>query len=149
MLRLAGTSLTDPKDYDSASGSGISVAGLDPFCTAGVTDGGASVKSCCPKSCGICGGRGCAERPGGQEDCCVGSDWGPCENPSDTKCIEPAYYHGSNPSNWKCTLVHIEPETLRHRPFEPKSLARAPPARSGLLASCRAACSLTRCLQFG
>lgn len=28
---------------------------------------------CCPASCGVCGGTGCGERPGGQDNCCVGS----------------------------------------------------------------------------
>lgn len=28
---------------------------------------------CCPKSCGVCGGRGCSKRPGGGESCCNGA----------------------------------------------------------------------------
>jgi hypothetical protein len=30
-------------------------------------------KVCCPKTCGTCGGKGCASRPGGPNNCCVGA----------------------------------------------------------------------------
>lgn len=43
-------------------------ANPDPTCARGILyhDGVA----CCPKECGECGGSGCADRPGGKEDCC-------------------------------------------------------------------------------
>ena len=36
----------------------------------GVSDNGGNV--CCPKSCGTCGGTGCAKRDGGRKNCCTG-----------------------------------------------------------------------------
>merc|ERR1711939_1251794 len=37
------------------------------------TVGGSKV--CCPKSCGTCGGPGCASFPGGTSECCVGNGY--------------------------------------------------------------------------
>lgn len=34
---------------------------------------------CCPKPCGICGGKGCEERPGGFSDCCGAGIQAPCK----------------------------------------------------------------------
>merc|ERR1711939_920418 len=32
-------------------------------------------KVCCPKTCGTCGGPGCADFPGGKSECCVGNGY--------------------------------------------------------------------------
>ena len=58
------------------------------FCAAGTPSSDANV--CCKKECGQCGGKGCAERPGGSELCCrqrimeVGRQ---CQNGTDTVCL--------------------------------------------------------------
>ena len=39
----------------------------DPYCTAGIKG---SSSTCCAARCGVCGGDGCDQRPGGAADCC-------------------------------------------------------------------------------
>lgn len=41
----------------------------DPTCSLGIREG--SGKVCCAKSCGMCGGLGCQNRPGGASNCCT------------------------------------------------------------------------------
>ncbi len=41
----------------------------DPLCENGILDN----KICCMLSCGVCGGTGCGQLPGGGENCCVGA----------------------------------------------------------------------------
>eukprot|EP00037_Helgoeca_nana_P028438 m.334626 g.334626 ORF g.334626 m.334626 type:complete len:503 (-) comp27758_c0_seq7:247-1755(-) len=43
-----------------------SAAQPDPYCAAGLI----SRTSCCPTTCGTCGGSGCGDRPGGFTNCC-------------------------------------------------------------------------------
>lgn len=54
---------------DVASG-GTESLNSDPMCLRGLPDEGATV--CCPTSCGSCGGPACADRPGGNSECCTG-----------------------------------------------------------------------------
>ena len=39
----------------------------DPQCTQGIRNG----NICCQRRCGTCGGRGCGQRPGGGNNCCL------------------------------------------------------------------------------
>mmetsp|Transcript_8381 Transcript_8381/g.11778 ORF Transcript_8381/g.11778 Transcript_8381/m.11778 type:complete len:331 (+) Transcript_8381:66-1058(+) len=52
--------------------------------TGGIPDSTGS--KCCPESCGICGGNGCDQRPGGVDACCVGSVVNSCSE-SDLPCV--------------------------------------------------------------
>jgi len=45
---------------------------------------------CCPDSCGECGGEGCGSRPGGKEQCCVGTIGPkPCVDDTSVACKLP------------------------------------------------------------
>lgn len=41
----------------------------DPMCKTGIPHSGI----CCLAKCGVCGGSGCADRPGGKDGCCLGT----------------------------------------------------------------------------
>lgn len=62
------------------------------WCLDGISDSDA----CCPASCGVCGGRGCQKRPGG-DNCCGGVLLGGrnCTDPHDTACRCPFVDCGS------------------------------------------------------
>ena len=62
---FTGTSDTQTQDFVTANDP----THADPECENGVLAG----PVCCAASCGICGGTGCNDRPGGSESCCAGT----------------------------------------------------------------------------
>ena len=82
----------------------------DPFCDNGIRD----QAGCCSLSCGICGGSGCSQRPGGVEACCSGritasgnscdNNTAPCvitssRDPTKAPTTHPTYYSSLDPTN--------------------------------------------------
>jgi len=74
-----------PTTATTATATTCSTAVSDPDCDCGIeSDNGLS---CCPTSCGMCGGAGCQSAPGGETDCCqqwasgisCDDDVAPCE----------------------------------------------------------------------
>ena len=54
----------------------------------GVANNGGTM--CCAKSCGTCGGKGCAKRDGGAKKCCGGpilKKNKKCEDVTDAPCV--------------------------------------------------------------
>ena len=54
----------------------------------GVSDNGGTM--CCAKSCGTCGGAGCAKRDGGRKNCCQGAIFKKnkkCDDVSAAPCV--------------------------------------------------------------
>lgn len=57
--------------------------------------------ACCPKACGVCGGEGCGDKPGGAKACCLGSISKPCFG---SKAVDPPCL--SRPSSATKDLLH-------------------------------------------
>eukprot|EP00041_Stephanoeca_diplocostata_P032809 m.1062510 g.1062510 ORF g.1062510 m.1062510 type:complete len:503 (-) comp24215_c0_seq18:1654-3162(-) len=71
---LAFTELTcNHSHWVSATVSNSAPAGSDPTCATGTMTSSHSDDICCSASCGVCGGTGCNDRPGGSDSCCAGS----------------------------------------------------------------------------
>ena len=70
--------------------------GEGEWCQHGILDG----DTCCDSSCGSCGGKGCASRPGGQFKCCPGGVEmnGKCTEATQVACVVPATSQPPPPS---------------------------------------------------
>jgi peptidoglycan/xylan/chitin deacetylase (PgdA/CDA1 family) len=80
----------------------------DPYCLKGIKGSGdKSYAVCCKKSCGVCGGNDCSNRPGGEADCCATTilDSGifcdmsvaPCIIPTHSPTHKPTHTPNSDP----------------------------------------------------
>jgi hypothetical protein len=61
------TMTAKPMKIISAQPKPFSTGAPDPNCRTGIRAG----RTCCPLSCGQCGGKGCDKFPGGGTSCCV------------------------------------------------------------------------------
>jgi hypothetical protein len=77
-----------------------------PFCSNGIPND--SGKICCDASCGVCGGVGCKDRPGGEAACCgreIKISGKVCASDTDTACfMDVGFCSGgkTNPSKSVC-----------------------------------------------
>ena len=70
------------------------VAGDSGVCPTGSIRGSHGVPACCPASCKECGGKGCANRPGGADNCCALNIQRPCES-NGAPCLLRAHQKGA------------------------------------------------------
>ena len=82
-------------------------ASPDSPCAAGGILGTHGVPACCPSTCGECGGKGCAQRPGGRNACCALHIKRRCSSSVPPPCLLPPRWQLRASPQWSAARTAV------------------------------------------